>query len=42
MILLVVVLLAVGVPVAAQAAQDPYQLPETLAAARRFDEAEAA
>lgn len=39
--LLVVALLAVGVPVAAQAAEDPYHLPETLAAARRFDEAEA-
>ena len=39
---LVVALLAVvGVPVAAQAAEDPYHLPETLAAARRFDEAEA-
>ena len=42
MIFLVVALLAVvGVPVAAQAAEDPYHLPETLAAARRFDEAEA-
>lgn len=40
MFLLVLVSLALVVPVAAQAAETPYQVPEGLAAARRFDEAE--